>query len=248
MRDIIATIISNREVADSTCLLELECKLGTYTPGQFVMVRLGETMDPFLRRPLGILSSNGSRLSLLYRINGRGTRLLSDMGEGRLVAILGPLGKGFVSFDKNDAPLFVGGGTGLPPVFSMAEHLSKGRLITGARSASAIYIPKIRIPSLIATEDGSMGTKGMVTDLIKGTISSIYACGPYPMLRAVAMIALDRGIPCQVSLEARMGCGFGVCAGCAVETITGTKRVCLDGPVFDAADIIWKDQDPDKGF
>lgn len=241
MKDLTARVIGNREVARQTFLLSLECPLEGFRPGQFVMLKAGRTHDPLLRRPLGILACQAGILALLYKIKGVGTRLLSQLEEGDRLAVLGPLGNGFTPPPAEMEIVYAAGGTGLPPIAALAAHLKRGTFVYGARTQAEIPFECLPRDVRIATEDGTHGEPGLLTRIL--TIPqrpvTVYACGPKGMLQAVAAIAARHGARCQVSLEERMACGFGVCSGCAVETASGIRRVCADGPVFDAEDIVW---------
>ena len=225
-------------------------------PGQFVEVRCSTQTDPLLRRPLGVHRVVKGGIELLYEVVGKGTELLSRMKSGALLDVIGPLGTGFDVPGRRGRFILVAGGNGVAPLLFLAERLITRRqkvcVLIGGCSKSHILcekeFKKIGAEVSIATEDGSRGYKGLVTDLLKDTLvacpmapATIYACGPTGMLKAAAKIARYRRIPCQVSLEERMACGLGVCLGCPVKvkTAAGYKMVCKDGPVFNAEDIVW---------
>ncbi|MDT8317302.1 MAG: dihydroorotate dehydrogenase electron transfer subunit [bacterium] len=258
-------VLSNREIAPDHFLMELAAPfdLSRARPGQFVMIRVSEGITPVLRRPFGICSMNKDRgsFTILYRVVGPGTKILSDIPEGLELDILGPLGRGFDVALAGEAPLLIAGGVGVPPLFMLAAALVKNgkkpEVIIGGRSASDLLFveefKKIGLKALAATEDGSEGFKGYVTGILEEMISGgrapsvIYSCGPGPMLKRVGEIAIESGIACQLSLEAVMACGFGVCLGCVLKTCsidrpdeTDYSRVCAEGPVFDAREIIWE--------
>ncbi len=249
MKDCTATVMSNNEVARDTYLMVLQCDLPIAVPGQFVMVKIKSSLDPFLRRPLAILHYEDGRLELLYKVKGKGTTEMAGKKKGDELSVLGPLGKGFSVPAEGEDVMYVAGGTGVPPLMALAEHLKKGRMIVGARSKADIPLwermNKIRgVDVQAATEDGSLGRKGLVTDVVEDELSGtkprvIYACGPNPMLKKISQQARKAGARCEVSLEEYMGCGFGVCSACAVKTVAGNQRVCMQGPVFDAALIGW---------
>ena len=222
-------------------------------PGQFVMVRTGEDHDPLLRRPLAIHRvsplSHASDLSLLFSVVGRGTAWLASRAAGDTIDVLGPLGRGFDV--RADDLLLVAGGIGIAPLVALADGaLAAGArvtLILGAATKDELY-PTELLPSQIdlhlATEDGSAGEKAMATDLLAGLagrFDQVFACGPPAMYQAMSGHNSLKGKSVQVSLETRMGCGFGVCLGCAIETRHGMKLVCRDGPVFELEDIVWAD-------
>ncbi len=240
----------NREVARDTFRIILEGDPFPSLPGQFVMLKPNRSLDPFLRRPLAILKNDGRTLSLLYKVVGKGTTELSRKKKGEIISILGPLGNGFTMPSEDETVVYIAGGTGLPPILSLAEVHCRGYLIIGARSE--IDIPLMEqieslpgIEAIIATEDGSRGRKGLATDALNEIMDRIqppciiYACGPSAMLKRVAEYAKFKKARCEVSLEERMACGFGVCSACAVRTTEGNRRVCTDGPVFDASTIQW---------
>lgn len=258
-------VISNREIAPDHFLMELVAPfdLSKAHPGQFVMIRVSEGITPVLRRPFGICSMNNDRgsFTILYRVVGGGTKILSDMPEGVEVDILGPLGRGFDMKMAGESPLLIAGGVGVPPLFMLAKTLvengKKPEIIIGGRSAKdLLFVEEFReigVKVLAATEDGSEGFKGFVTGVLEEMLSSghapsaVYSCGPTPMLKRVGEIAIESGIACELSLEAVMACGFGVCLGCVLKTcsidrpeVTDYSRVCAEGPVFDAREIIWE--------
>ncbi len=226
-------------------------------PGQFVMLRVSETMDPLLARPFGVSSIiSKSSIELYYRIAGRGTALLSSLEPGHTLSMHGPFGKGFPVPPKGSAPILVAGGSGFPPLLFFSHRFgARARLFLGARNKECLP-PSAVINKFkddlekvhIATEDGSRGTRGVVTDLLAAYLSgldgkvpaAIYACGPRPMLAAVSGLAAERSVPCYVSMEERMACGLGACMGCSVGVKAGGyKRVCKEGPVFEAGEIDW---------
>ena len=260
-----ARVLSNREIAPHHFLMELEAPfdLSKAMPGQFVMIRVSRGTTPVLRRPFGICTIDAGRgsFTVLYRVVGGGTKIMSHMQEGTDVDILGPLGRGFDMTLAGDAPLLIAGGVGVPPLFMLAAALlEKGKrpeIIIGGRSVSdLLFVEEFKglgLKVLAATEDGSEGFKGYVTGVLEemlsgGSIpSSIYSCGPGPMLKRVGEIAIESAIACQLSLEAVMACGFGVCLGCVLKTCstdrpdeTDYSRVCAEGPVFDAREIVWE--------
>ena len=251
VRDVECRVVSNSEVAEGTFLMVLEGEFPLSLPGQFAMVQVSPGQEPFLRRPLAILNQDMMHQELLYRVRGEGTRLLSRKGGGETIKLLGPLGKGFTRHDGKMV-VYVAGGTGLPPVYSLADRIRSGHFIIGAKSSRDIPLLErlTAIPNtetLIMTEDGSSGNRGLATDALKEILAEgkgsddivVYACGPEGMLRETARIAAHSGVLCEVSLEERMSCGFGACTGCIVRTMRGNKRVCREGPVFNAYDVVW---------
>ncbi len=207
-------------------------------PGQFINIRVSETFDPFLRRPMSIYDKKGDCISILVMIKGKATKLLSEKREGDFLNVIGPLGNSFPP--ASGKALFVAGGTGIAPFLFLSRALKPELLLLGARSKD--LLPDLRVfkdlmDIRIATDDGSAGTKGSVIDLLKAISlegMTIYACGPNPMLRALSEnLKKYKNIDAYYSIETMMGCGFGACKGCAVETPDGEYKLsCLDGPVF----------------
>lgn len=226
-------------------------------PGQFVMLGplFADHQDPFLNRPLSIhRCPGGGALDLLVAEVGRGTRLMSAWTSGQRVDILGPLGSGFKGLDDEQAWLLVAGGVGVAPLFFLAETLRAKaktcRLIYGAVDAAHL-VPSQRLSELgceveLATDDGSAGSHGLVTDLLcpylrpaaaDQPLPRVAACGPHPMLRAVAEACRASQVSAQISLENRMACGTGACMGCVDQVAGRPQRVCVEGPVFDAQEV-----------
>jgi len=236
-------------------------------PGQFVNVKCSEEYDPLLRRPLSIhrTSKEHKKFELLYEVVGRGTELLSKFSVGQKLDVLGPLGKGFAIDEKKQIAILVGGGMGVAPLLALAEDLKETgnrkpetgiHIFIGGNTRANVLCEKefkaVTDQVMIGTDDGSYGKKGFISDILleflenqltthNFQLSTIYSCGPKEMLRAVAEIAFQKKIDCQVSMEARMACGIGTCLGCVIKTKDGYKKVCDQGPVFDSKEIIWKD-------
>ncbi len=245
-------------------LLTLECPpiAREARAGQFVMLQTRAGFDPLLRRPMSIcrvLPGRRGRIQILYKIVGEGTRYLSQQPVGALVPTLGPLGKGFRLPDGGTRPILVSGGVGIAIFPFLVESLRAARretplLVYGARSRGDLvaleFFRKKRVPVRLATEDGSAGTKGFVTRILEpiladagGAPLEIFACGPTPMLKAVGALALGAGIPCQLALESQMPCGIGVCLGCVTRCPADQRgpvfrRVCTEGPVFRADEVV----------
>lgn len=257
MDDLDAKIISNIEVAKALFLMELDApEIATASvPGQFVMIRVIEGSDPLLRRPFSICSTEGKKIMVLYRVVGRGTGIMSEKQPGSILKVIGPLGKGFEIPDNRFRPIIVAGGIGIAPLLFLAQSVGQAGFLAGYGSEGEIIpLDRLGFESIdisISTDDGSKGHKGFVTDLLEKAIDSldsensdppmIYSCGPKPMLKKVADIAVSKGVQCQVSLEAEMACGLGACLGCAVPSNDSELylHVCKDGPVFNAEDIDW---------
>jgi len=252
MKLVNAHIISNCEVLPNIYLLQARAPeiAALAYPGQYVMVRCGEGYDMPLRRPLGIHRISKDGISLLYSVVGRGTEWLSLRKAEECVDLFGPLGKGFEIYPSSRSLLLVAGGVGVAPLLALAEHAKakklKFKLVIGEKNAAKIY-PERLLPSgikpVITTEDGSLGQKGMVTDILPQLVPAadqIFVCGPLPMYRAIAKMGKKLGDkPTQVLLETVMGCGVGACLSCSIETRNGRKLVCKDGPVFEFGDILW---------
>lgn len=224
------------------------------SPGQFVHIRVpGFT----LRRPISLCETDVDRgtLRMVFEVRGEGTKELARVRVGDTLDVMGPLGHGFTVEDLSQPVLFVGGGIGTPPLLEAARRFGKNATVAlGFRNAAAVILTEdfeqqgCRV--MVATDDGSAGYHGLVTDLVEqrleeGPVAKIYACGPKPMLKAVAARAAERGISCEVSLEERMGCGVGACLVCACKTRRedGSEtysHVCKDGPVFPAEEVVFE--------
>ncbi|HLC17565.1 MAG TPA: dihydroorotate dehydrogenase electron transfer subunit [Thermodesulfobacteriota bacterium] len=256
-----AHLLYNRKIRDGYFRMGVGFATPEVAPGQFVMLRVAESFDPLLRRPLGVYKVLGSRgkwafkgtgVELLYRVVGRGTHLLSTKEPGETMDVLGPLGNGFpvINGVESTKVIMVGGGMGIVPFHLLRKVFPEALFLFGARGAVEAGLASdfkgMGRKLKITTEDGSVGTKGLVTALLKKEItkgSVIYACGPPGMLKAVAAMALREGSRCYVSLERAMACGIGVCLGCAVKTRKKEKTykmVCSEGPVFDSTLIDWE--------
>ena len=251
MEQIEARVISAEEAMPGVFLLWLDCPViaETAKPGQFVMVKCGD--DNLLRRPLGVhrVSDDRKSFALLFARVGKGTGWLSQSKPGDRLDILGPLGNGFSILPDTHNILLIGGGIGIAPLPFLAqtalEKSCRVTLLLGAATACQLC-PTRLIPEGVkcafATNDGSAGDEGHVTQSIPGYIEEadqIFACGPAPMYHSMTKIAELKNKAVQVSLEAMMGCGFGLCYGCTVKTKQGFKQVCKDGPVFSFEDILW---------
>ena len=251
MKQVTAHIISNTELMPEVHLLWLQAPeiAAIAQPGQFIMVRCGHSHDLLLQRPFSIhRTAKGEIIAVLFNVVGRGTEWLAQCQEGDFLSLLGPLGKGFSLQPSSRKLLLVAGGIGVAPLIFLAEKaIVEGCLITmliGAANASLLY-PRSMLPSPIklvtATEDGSEGRRGMVTEFMADftdQVDQIFACGPPAMYHSMAAQHIKRK-PIQISLEERMGCGLGACYSCTVKTKRGLQQVCRDGPVFDLDDILW---------
>lgn len=240
------TILDNSWIGANTKLMLLEGPTEEFTrPGQFVNIAVpGFT----LRRPISVCDIEGDTLTLVYDVVGGGTEALANMKAGQKLDILAALGNGFDLSRCGEQPVLLAGGVGCPPIYSLAKHMIANDIlptvILGFNSDKRMIMieqfENLDIPFYVATLDGSYGEKGYVTDVIRTeglNPDYFYACGPLPMLKAICG---QLSIPGQVSLEARMGCGFGACMCCSLETTRGAKRICKEGPVFEKDELIWK--------
>lgn len=300
MKQSLCSIASNAQVMPDVHLMWIEAPdvASAAQPGQFITVRCG---DFTLRRPFSIHQSSPltgedsgeGEIAILFKVIGKGTLWLSQQQAGQKIDILGPLGKGFTVGPKSKNLLLVAGGIGIAPLVFLMQQASSQHQITlihGASTAAQLYphssqptaISRQKVQYIPVTEDGSMGRKGMATDVLPDFLhwaDQVYACGPVGMYKAMALSlnssplkgeekgvvgeglvpsrnlksnnpAVGEGLvpshnlklkKCQVSLEVRMGCGFGACYGCTINTKRGLKQVCRDGPVFELDDIIWQE-------
>ncbi|MBM3139310.1 MAG: dihydroorotate dehydrogenase electron transfer subunit [Chloroflexi bacterium] len=256
MRRFEAEVTESARLYGSTHVLWLrrEDALRTITPGQFVMLTCGEGADPLLGRAMSIHrlreGSAGPEWSILFDIVGRGTEWLSQRRDGDLVRVVGPLGRGFEPRPRVQRLLLIGGGIGCAPLIWLADEVAaEGRevtLVLGGRTEAQIFPPHLLPPAvevIVTTEDGSLGERGRVTAPFERLLpwcDQAFACGPEPMFGALHEVARRSGLrkPVQALLEARMGCGFGICYSCAVfPRRGGVKLVCHDGPMFDLRDL-----------
>ncbi len=252
-------IKSNTKITKEYYLLELEAGklIDIIEPGQFLNIRLSttENYDPLLRRPLSVHDINIEKNSifLLYRLVGKGTKILSKSKSGEYLDIIGPLGTGFMTDINNKDILIVGGGMGIAPLYYLSKELSINNKLTvllgGNKENDLKYFAEkfcdISTEIKLATIDGSMGYMGNVIDLWESleqyNYDYIYTCGPIPMLVCVQELAEKNNIKGQVSLEERMGCGIGLCLSCVCQTKDGNQRVCKEGPVFPLNKVNFED-------
>lgn len=253
-------ILWNREIGPGYYSMGLKAAapLTAANAGQFVMLKPADILTPILRRPLGIaqvLTENDTAygISVIYRVVGQGTALMAKLKPGQIMDVLGPLGVYFILPKEPRHIVLIGGGTGMPPMLCLARQTKnkfgdscKITVCIGGRSKSDVLgldeFEKIGVDISITTDDGSLGVKGVATMALNGMCEArknpdaVFACGPVPMLKAVSAICLKNDIYCQISMEARMGCGIGACLGCAVKPAKGEGylHVCKDGPVFNA--------------
>jgi len=274
-----AKIMRNEEVAQDVFRMSLAAPsiAKSAKPGQFVMVRCSDGFQPLLRRPFSVHSVKGGCMEILYEVIGSGTEILSQKKAGEHLDIIGPLGDGFdytLYAKRYPLSILVAGGIGVAPLLFLAQKLRitdyglRITLLIGAKTKSEILYEKefkaLGCDVKFATDDGSMGFKGFVTDLLLRVIARkneattkqsprrslrhfvprndivIYACGPMDMMKETAKIAKRHSIACQVSMEEHMACGIGACLGCVVRTKNGLKRACKEGPIFNADEILWE--------
>jgi dihydroorotate dehydrogenase electron transfer subunit len=225
-------------------------------PGQFVMIRTGTGKDPLLRRPFSIHQTTSSgRIQVYFKVVGRGTELLAHLRTDEKISIFGPLGRGF-RIIENTPVCIVGGGLGIAPMLFLAKRIRQMKkdctedlIILGGRDRTEVEpliadFEQIGIRIATATDDGSFGRHGFVTEVFSvhdlPERCAVYCCGPEPMMAAMSVLCKKRHYPCQVSVESVMACGMGACLGCNRQTRDGSyAHVCLDGPVFDAEEMIW---------
>ena len=212
--------------------------------GQFINIEL-ESL--YLRRPISVCDFDDKTVTIIYKVVGKGTEIMKELKEGTILDVLTGLGNGFDLDCEGDRPLVIGGGVGTPPMYRLCKDLiAKGKkptVILGFASKEDVFFEeefkKLGVDVYISTNDGSVGTKGFVTDVMKelNDYTYFYACGPMVMLKAICGATEKPG---QVSLEERMGCGFGACMGCTIKTPDGYRRVCKEGPVFRKESLIWE--------
>lgn len=243
MKEVIYKIVSNQKIAKDVFKMILSGDTSAITaPGQFVNLKL----DGFyLRRPISVCDSSPDSLTLIYKVVGGGTELMSGFVPGTKINTLSGLGNGYNTDKSGERPLLVGGGVGVPPLYKLCRELTaKGKkptVVMGFNSKDDVFYEQefkdLGADVYVATADGSYGEKGFVTDIIKRLdYTFFYTCGPEPMFRAMSKVMKTPG---QYSFEERMGCGFGACMGCSCKTLTGNKRICREGPVMNSEEIIW---------
>lgn len=252
-KTVIGTVCSNREIAEG--IYDMWIKTGDIgaQAGQFVNV-LCEGGDAFLRRPISICDTEEDKIRLVYEVKGEGTRLLAGYETGRSVDLLAPLGHGFDLTENVCNPIIIGGGIGTYPLLKLAKEIKNPQIFLGFRSKDRITLTdefEKEGTLSVATDDGSAGYHGLVVDLVREFLQEkksdmIYACGPQPMLKAVKKVSEEFRVPCQLSMEERMGCGLGACLVCACKTKTADGKenyshVCKNGPVFRGEEILFED-------
>jgi len=254
----LCSVASNVEVMPGVHLMWIEAPdiAGSALPGQFITVRCG---DFTLRRPFSVHQVSSQGIAILFKVTGKGTLWLSQRRKHNRIDILGPLGNGFSIDPSAKNLLLVAGGIGIAPLAFLMQYASSRHhinFIHGAITAAQLYIERYQPPAMnsenvqiiLVTEDGSTGKKGMATDVMFDFLDEadrVYACGPLEMYKTMAEMRAGQSAlklrKCQVSLEVRMGCGFGACYSCTINTRKGLKQVCTDGPVFELENIIWQE-------
>ena len=242
MKQSIFNILSNEALTDSVYKMVLGGDTSAITAaGQFVNILLD---GHFLRRPISVCDYDAETLTIIYKVVGKGTAAMAGMKAGAKLDILTGLGNGYDLSLSGDAPVLLGGGVGIPPMYNLAKKLiaqgKKVSVILGFNTAAECFYEKefiaLGCDVQVTTVDGSYGKKGFVTDALPENYTYFYTCGPEPMLKAVYKATNTSG---QMSFEERMGCGFGACMGCSCKTLTGYKRICKEGPVMKKEEILW---------
>ncbi len=237
-------ILANEAVAENIFRLTVDAPelAAQAKAGQFVHVKISDEFT--LRRPFGVASTAGGKVKIFYRLVGRGTEFLSRRKAGERLNILGALGNGYTP--REGKILLVGGGMGLAPLLCAAEQFSSDVLMGGRNAGEVDFWQAEFNPCaeeiFLTTDDGSVGKYGFVTDalpdvLAKKNYAAVLTCGPEIMMRGVAKLAAEKNIPCEVSFEKRMACGLGACLSCSIDTVNGRRKVCKDGPIFDAKEV-----------
>lgn len=245
MKQLTFEIKTNEQIAKNVYRMQLCGDTTGILPGQFVNIRVE---GQFLRRPISVcnveqpLHNTTQLLTIIYKVVGVGTEAMSHLPIGTQLDVLTVLGNGYDLSKAGDAPLLVGGGVGVPPMYMLARQLREAgkavRVILGFNTKDEVFYEEefraLGCDVTVTTVDGSHGVKGFVTNALDGQQSYYYTCGPLPMIKALLQAAGTNG---EVSMEERMGCGFGACMGCTIQTTNGPKRVCKEGPVFPANEL-----------
>ena len=240
MKQLTFEIKTNEQIAKNVYRMQLCGDTTGILPGQFVNIRV---QGQFLRRPISVCNIADGILTIIYKVVGVGTEAMSQLPIGTQLDVLTVLGNGYDLSKAGNAPLLVGGGVGVPPMYMLARQLreagKKVRVILGFNTKEEVFYEEefraLGCDVTVTTVDGSHGVKGFVTNALNGKQSYYYTCGPLPMIKALLQAAGTNG---EVSMEERMGCGFGACMGCTIQTTQGPKRVCKEGPVFPAEILV----------
>lgn len=247
-----AVVEKSIELENSVYLLKLYCPeiASVIRPGQFLNIKVSETIQPLLRRPFSVCDVEGECFYIMFNVLGEGTQMLKDKKKGELIDVLGPLGNGFSFEGDYEVPVIVAGGLGAAPFPFFLKKIKPGQnpvCFIGGRSQKDVI--KYNLKNVhVATDDGSEGFKGNVIELLKENLETlknknvkIFACGPNAMLRALKTFIQENDLECDASLESAMACGFGICQGCPIESTHNKDKymlVCKDGPVFNIRDIV----------
>ena len=240
MKQLTFEIKTNEQIAKNVYRMQLCGDTAGILPGQFVNIRV---QGQFLRRPISVCNIADGILTIIYKVVGVGTEAMRHLPVGTQLDVLTVLGNGYDLSKAGDEPLLVGGGVGVPPMYMLARQLREMgkdvRVILGFNTKDEVFYEEefraLGCDVTVTTVDGSHGVKGFVTNALDGQQSYYYTCGPLPMIKALLQAAGTNG---EVSMEERMGCGFGACMGCTIQTTQGPKRVCKEGPVFPAEELI----------
>lgn len=244
MKQALFTVKENFSLTQTVYKMTLRGDCSDITaPGQFVNIKIDGL---FLRRPISVCDREGDTLTIIYKVVGKGTDIMSKMISGTVLDVLTGLGNGYDLSLCGESPLLLGGGVGVPPMYMLAKELCKmGKkvsVILGFNTKDEVFYENefkaLGCNVTVTTADGTYGTKGFVTDAMPESYTYFCCCGPEPMLKAVYKATNTSG---QFSFEERMGCGFGACMGCSCKTITGYKRICKEGPVLKKEEILWED-------
>ncbi len=241
-KNVFLTVAENTALTENVyrMVLKGDCRAIT-APGQFINIKLDGL---YLRRPISVFDCGEDFVTIIYKVVGKGTELMTGLKCGKELDVLVGLGNGFDTSASGEHPVVIGGGVGVPPMYKLAKELiAQGKAVTailGFNTEKEIFCEKdfesIGCKVIVTTVDGSYGTKGFVTNAMDFDYTYTYCCGPAPMLKAVYNTSKTSG---QYSFEERMGCGFGACMGCTCKTKYGNKRICKDGPVLVKEEIIW---------
>jgi len=245
MKQSIYKVIENKALTSTVFKMVLEGDVSDIkNSGEFINIKLE---GKFLRRPISVCDVDATTVTIVYKVVGAGTEQMSEMPVGTELDVLVGLGNGYDLSFAGDAPLLLGGGVGVPPLYNLAKRLidsgKKVTVVLGFNTKEEIFYENefkaLGAEVFVTTADGSYGIKGFVTDAMKNIdYTYFYTCGPEPMLKAVYKASTTSG---QMSFEERMGCGFGACMGCSCKTLTGYKRICKEGPVMKKEEILWED-------
>ena len=243
MKQGVYEVLKNEQLTDTVFRMELKGDTSALTaPGQFINLTVEGC---YLRRPISVYDWDENTITIIYKVVGEGTEKMAKWEAGYNCDVLTGLGNGFDVTQSGDAPLLIGGGVGIPPLYGLCKRLiaegKKPTVILGFNKADEIFckaeFEQIGAKTIVATVDGSVGVKGFVTDAMEDLeYTYFYTCGPMPMFKAIEKTAVGSG---EYSFEERMGCGFGACMGCSCKTKYGNKRICKDGPVMKREEIIW---------